>query len=107
MPNDDITFPKHSRPNESCLEPYRRQIAAQRRACWPYNTIARWLADTHELHVDWSTIRNFCNVRNIHKGSGEVGVTRTPTSRAAKTSKADDDDAWHFDTKGPLVLNRP
>lgn len=79
------------------------QIAAQRRSRWPYEDITRWLADTHGLEVDWSTVRNFCDVRNIHKGSGEVGVTTAPTTNPAKPGNDED---WNFDTKGPLVLNR-
>ena len=93
--------PIHQRPNESCLEPFRKQIAERRRLLWPYRRLVEWLGDEHQLTVDWSTIRNFCDVRNIHKGTGEVGVTQA----SAKQAKADAD-AWNFNTEGPLEIDR-
>ena len=96
------TIEPHRRPNESCLEPFREQIAERRRLQWPYRRLAKWLHTEHRLEISPTAVRKFCLVRNIWKGRGEVGVT-TMAARRGETSERE---KWNFNTDGPLILKR-
>ncbi len=97
-----MTIEPHRRPNESCLEPFREQIAERRRLEWPYRRLAKWLRIEHRVKISPTAVRKFCLVRNIWKSQGEVGVT-TPTARRKVT---DDKEDWNFNTEGPLIIER-
>ncbi|MEN9021845.1 MAG: hypothetical protein ABF370_15210, partial [Verrucomicrobiales bacterium] len=70
---------EHRRPNESCLEIYRAEIAEHRLLQWPYREIAQWLLSEYQLQITWVSVRRFCIVRKIEKGVGETASAPTET----------------------------
>ncbi len=104
--------PLHRRPNESCLEPFREAITERRLKRWPYRRIAAWLNDDHDLVISWVSIRNFCIVRNIVKGVGQVteeepipSTALTQPQPSKRRAPAKDSD-WEFYTDGPIDIHR-
>jgi hypothetical protein len=67
---DQPVYPRHIRRNLSRLEPFRQDIAAMRRANWPYLRIADWLSAEHGIHLTFQSVAKFCHARGIR---GEAG----------------------------------
>jgi|GEM_PF-3162264 len=83
--NGSFRITKHVRPNVSCIEPYRGEVALAREGSWPYPKIAVLLKERHDLDVSPRTICDFCLRRNIEKGVGETRVKpRIETYRTQK-----------------------
>ena len=113
----------YRRPNESCLEIFRTDIAEKRRLQWSYRAIARSLMDEHQFKIDWTSVRRFCLVRKIEKGVGETASA--PTETKAETLEVSPsssepiqplvkrrkprENPFHYEDTGPLQtrLNTP
>jgi len=63
------SYEPHIRPNVSRLEKWRTDITAMRSLSWPYQKIASWLWEHHQLRISDEAVRKFCQVRNINKGA--------------------------------------
>lgn len=108
---------KFRRPNESCLERFRVEIADKRMLGWSYRAITRWLCEAHGYDMHWGTVRKFCLVRKIEKHVGEtIGVVAAQATsqpdyfavpekplvrRRQHTGKVFD-----YDDSGPLITRR-
>ncbi|NCF90876.1 MAG: hypothetical protein GWQ05_07945 [Verrucomicrobiaceae bacterium] len=114
---------EHRRPNESCLEIYRAEIAEHRLLQWPYREIAQWLLSEYQLQITWVSVRRFCIVRKIEKGVGETASapTETKEERLEGSPSSSEpiqplvkrrkprENPFHYEDTGPLQtrLNTP
>jgi hypothetical protein len=106
----------YRRPNESCLEIFRTDIAEKRRLQWSYRAIARSLMDEHQFKIDWTSVRRFCLVRKIEKGVGETtsaspvlqeaGSAVDPPSQLLVRRRKPRENPFHYEDSGPLRTRR-
>ncbi len=112
-----MSLPEHRRPNESCLEVFRVEIAERRRLNWPYRGIAQWLLEEHQFKIDWTSIRRFCLVRKIEKGVGETVSATSPKQEGEPTLANPPNqplvkrrkprvNPFHYEDRGPLRTRR-
>ena len=80
MSDANITFEDHGVGRGSKLEPHLVAIVAMRKSRWPYRRIAEWLRNERNVSATADTVRSFCRVRGIRKGTG-VTQRPIPTSR--------------------------
>ncbi|MDC3255084.1 hypothetical protein OAV21_01640 [bacterium] len=113
VPEDTTKF---RRPNESCLERFRAEIAEKRQLGWSYRAINRWLADKHGYQMNWGTVRKFCLVRKIEKHVGEtpervvLKVPATdylaPPEEPLVRRRQHRGKVFEYDDSGPLITRR-
>lgn len=105
-----LDFEEHVPGRVSKLEPHRIAITKMRERRWPYRKIAAWLETERQLKVNPDTVRAFCLVRDIVKGSGKPRPTPRRTSktpmpsaqpRSAQTCE-DEEEEFDFDDSKPL-----
>lgn len=60
-----------------------------RAANWPYQKIAQWLLNEKGCHAHKDTIRKFCLVRMIEKGTKTQTRNQTPPSQSKLSSSAE------------------
>ncbi len=101
----NIKFEDHGVGRGSKLEPHLVAIVAMRKSRWPYRRIAEWLY--HERHVSATadTVRSFCRVREIQKGTS--AAQRSKPSRSSKPvrpeqQQGDDGKIFDFDESKPM-----
>ena len=82
MSDANITFEDHGVGRGSKLEPHLVAIVAMRKSRWPYRRIAEWLRNERNVSATADTVRSFCRVRGIRKGTG-VTQRSGPTSRTS------------------------
>jgi hypothetical protein len=108
---------KFRRPNESCLERFRVEIADKRMLGWSYRAITRWLCEEHGYEMHWGTVRKFCLVRKIEKHVGEtIGAAAAPTTSQPDYLTPPDEPlvrrrqhtgkVFDYDDSGPLITRR-
>ena len=109
-----MSLPEHRRPNESCLEVFRAEIAERRRLNWPYRGIAQWLLEEHQFKIDWTSVRRFCLVRKIEKGVGETVSSSLIREKDSADSpnqplvrrRRPRENPFHYEDRGPLRTRR-
>ncbi|MGK0189806.1 MAG: hypothetical protein ACI9R3_005624 [Verrucomicrobiales bacterium] len=77
----NIKFEDHGVGRGSKLEPHRVAIVEMRKCRWPYRRIAEWLHTERNVSATAATVRSFCRVRGIRKGTSVTQRTNT-TSRS-------------------------
>lgn len=108
---------KFRRPNQSCLERFRAEIADKRMLGWSYRAITRWLCNEHGYEMHWSTVRKFCLVRKIEKHVGEtIDVVGAPPADQADYFAVPEKPlvkrrkhagkVFEYDDSGPLITRR-
>ncbi len=105
-----LDFEEHVPGRMSKLEPHRIAITKMRERRWPYRKIAAWLETERQLKVNPDTVRAFCLVRDIVKGSGKPPPTprRTPKTSVPSVQSPsaqpceDEEEEFDFDDSKPL-----
>jgi hypothetical protein len=106
-----LEFEEHVPGRISKLEPHRIAITKMRERRWPYRKIAAWLATERQIKVNPDTVRAFCLVRDITKGSGRgarptprrTAATPVPLGKPPTTQPCDDEkEEFDFDDSKPL-----
>ena len=81
-------FEPYEPPNQSRLEKWKPEIQKMRSLNWPYHKIAKWLEEEQQCKVHKDTIRKFCIVRKIKKGSSvmdrDVHASSSSTFQSAQ-----------------------
>lgn len=72
-------LPEYVRPNLSCLEAHRAEVALARRRKWPCRAIAELLFERHGLRITGRAVSDFCRRRGIVKGVGETRKQNSET----------------------------
>ncbi|MCB1099439.1 MAG: hypothetical protein KDN22_27965 [Verrucomicrobiae bacterium] len=95
-------FPIHRRPNESCLEPHRSEIAAMRRSQWPYRRIAEWLLTEAGLEISHEAIRKFCIVRAIEITRRKDSAPQEEALTGAQSPASGTSPVFSYDSSQPV-----
>lgn len=101
----NLKFEDHGVGRGSKLEPHLVAIVAMRKSRWPYRRIAEWLQIQRSVSATADTVRSFCRVRGIRKGTS--AVQRSKPSGSSTSAKHDQPDGgggmiFDFDESKPM-----
>ena len=93
-----IKFEDHGVGRGSKLEPHLIAIVAMRKSRWPYRRIAEWLHHERNVSATADTVRSFCRVRGIQKGTSATQRSKpSGSSTSAKHGQPDGGGGMIFD----------
>ena len=101
----NLKFEDHGVGRGSKLEPHLIAIVAMRKSRWPYRRIAEWLLKERNVRATADTVRSFCRVRGIQKGTS--AAHRSKSSGSSTSAKHDQPDGgggmiFDFDESKPM-----
>lgn len=98
---------QHTRPNQSKLTPYKKDIELRRAKNWPYRRIIQWLSDEKRITVAYETLRQFCRVRGISKKPAiTIPQHRIVSVQKAHISKPKKKRIFEYTDDGPINIRR-
>ncbi len=98
-----VEFEEHRRPNESRLEPFRKQISKMRAKSWPYQRIVEWLQTHADLTISAEAVRKYCLTREITKAGEKRRTIPKPTSTVREPES---DIKFSYQDSGPIITRK-
>ena len=99
-------FQPYKKPNISSLEQWRDDITEMRSLNWPYPEIVKWLLEEHTLKITSESVRQFCNLRGIVKGSKQKRKRVPSQSPPTHTPKLESNKKFTYDSSEPIDIHR-